>query len=597
MGYKRAAFIMTAALVFGGRAEALTSGVFSAGSISQERGCYCLQPTGKAFQPYQTWAYPTQRFGWCEGTAVPLGEDIFERIMPCDELKTCLQLSEELHCGSKQASEKCAQLDKDCFTRRTIYGNSIFEVKDVQPAKPVSTGDQVKDIEKLRDEAQKKVNQLCRNRRPGPSDSQPCQQARQELSLARRRLDDIKTVSIRLVRSLEEASAAMQRAVNEACAGSHQAVNQEKCQKAKEAFAGSQKVFEKVSDSLKKEIYGCKRWYETPLECANVTLEGAKLTLSDWSNGSSGTKPETGTTGTIENKSLKEKILSAKQDALSGHLKDCQKKGNQFTCMVIAPSGGQARLEVDYTTYKGWELAQPFTAKFQKAGDWKRKWDPETQAWDDSDSTAAKKEPKKEKKAEGVAGMVEGVRAGFELANRLKDDLRNTEKWPSKKLNPSDVKNYDPNLRAKYDEQMKLSNALKREPMADPAALAQRLNLKSDPLKELGVPPLAVAGQAKEEGAPSDKSRLMSVVDQDGRSADKKIGNCQRSYGFVVVMSKSGVSYCQQVPKAAKTLARIKDSSSVTGFKIVRQCPAGQPFQNTNWAGPGSGECLAMKSP
>lgn len=415
--------------------------------------------------------------------------------------------------------------------------------------------------------------------------SEDCKRAKEDRAVAWARLEDTKLDSIRLVRSMERAAEGYRRAQSFCSSPFAHQKDKVDCQMIREKFPEAQKTQEKITAKMKEEIYGCKTWRQTPLECVNVTYDGAKLSLSDWQRDVFGPKPEKkeGLHNQIEAAkpqqiALKDKIHAAKQDALDGKLKDCHKvAGGGFSCLN---SQGQ-RYPVDYTAYKGWELAQGKTIPSK----------PER----DPGQLVPKAEPKKEKKTI-VEGITQEVRDGFELANRLKNDLRNTEKWPSKKLNPSDVKNYDPELRAKYDEQMRLANEIKRYPHADPAELAQKLNWKSDPLKNLGVEPLTLIAKAKSEEPSSRMGRLMKVVDQDGRSADKKVGKCERSYGFVV-MPKAGIAYCQQVPKASKTLARIKDEKSLTGFKIVRQCPADRPFQNTNWAGPGSGECLALKSP
>lgn len=388
-----------------------------------------------------------------------------------------------------------------------------------------------------------------------------------------------------------------QRAKNTACAmsggrGNQKVINQEACDKAKVALAAVEK---KVKD-VKKELYGCL--VDTPwmsiVECGRITIDGAqaKLRGEDKIAYKSGDK-------TNESKESvgKDEKTNAEKAIAEGRYTDCRRLPNapgdktlQYRCKETA-------------TGKEVSVSNAVYAAFFRSQKDKKK---ETEITQESGASNKNTEEKKEKTT-NVKSLSWSVRTTLDFANNMIDDLKNGKKWPSSKLNKYN-KDYDEKLKIKYDEQMKLANALKRNPGGNPAEVAGSLKLQSDwaqferealKLKE-NQSKTTTQSIVKADTKNGGSNKTMTVVDQNGKKMDAtqtsgQATSCNRSQGFVV-LQKSGVSYCQQVPKTSKTLARIQDSGSVTGYKIVQQCPKNQPFKTTNWAGTGSGECLKETS-
>lgn len=395
----------------------------------------------------------------------------------------------------------------------------------------------------------------------------------------------VKETPIQTVMAAEKQQEEAQRAKNTACAtkggrGSQTVINKDACDKAKGVLAAAEK---KVKD-VKKELYGCivDAPWTSIVECSRITTDGAqaKLRGEDKIAYKSGDKTNESKTQDKGKESVgKEDKAAADKAVADGRYTDCRflprspgDKELQYRCKEKATG---KEVPVSNAVYAAYFRSQK-----------------------DKDQ---KKEIVKEPDSSGSKSLTWSVRATLDFANSMIDDLRDVKKWPSSKLNKYN-KDYDEKLRIKYDEQMKLANALKRNPGGSPADVAKAMKLQSDwsqferealRLRESPSKTVEQASTASSNSGGSNKT--MTVVDQNGKKMDAKTSgqatSCSRSQGFMVVQ-KSGVSYCQQIPVGSKTLTKIDDSASNTGVKLVKYCPSGYIFKQNNWAGTGSGECV-----
>jgi hypothetical protein len=600
----RHVFVAFCSVFFIGRAQAADK----TSPSRLQRECFCVQviKNPNPFGPYNEVVKAETAPAKCSGVQYRPGEwDPAETVLDCPSYRECRNIEEQLSqlcVGEKAADPKC-QFRGKCFDIPLSLDGPALSCRSspnqskslcVNAADGTSNKEDFKtaltEAEKNRDEAKKAVAASCganQNRKGGNQEA--CQEARKSLQQSQRLADqaliekrEAERTAVQWIEDQKKALELAREKTKSICGNNYRdrsALSKEDCKRAQKRHETALVTLEAVKASRPS---GCKDGWDKL-----GTLNECYLAWRDEVFGPASPKAPAVPASSSQGKEAVEKKGAAKQRfdesraaadkaIADGTWRDCALSGGKSVCVG---RDGAVHL-VDSSIRWAW-LRSRLGSSSPHVKEGSPQEQPKQQAgWQKAD-------------AANVKGIVANVKGGHALVNLMQADLKNTGKWPSHKLNQYDRKNFDAELRAKYDDHLVLMNALRRNSSADPIEVFKSLNLKTNPLEGIYVPASGKAaspagGSLGPESAPGGKA--MIVVDANGKPINQKIKICSKAYGFVSV-ERNGNVYCQQLVKTAKTVAAVRDAQSATGYKIVSRCAPMEVLLPTEWAGKGSGEC------